>query len=177
MQKIHIILSVFISVAALIIIMFVLLSKYNYTLFQNIAQVLPIPITDNLSDTENLPAPVTHILTVSSSGGLCPDGICTSSLAIFSSGWFTYKDNTREGSGFISQKLIGKTIEEIIALDFNTIPDQPINFVCPVVFDGQEFIYEFHTVGKTIRSCSHNTTGVKLFESIGNISAEAFTQI
>jgi hypothetical protein len=97
------------------------------------------------------------LLTIRAEGGMCVDGPCWSEKQINADGSYTATDNTgAQSNGTLNAAQIAELTQQIAAADFDAIKAQPFTGTCPIAYDGQEYIYTFHTLSgpQTIASCT-----------------------
>lgn len=96
------------------------------------------------------------LLTIRAEGGHCINGACWSEKQIRADGSFTSSDGTgAKKDGKLDDAVIAELTQQIADTNFEQIRAQPFTGTCPIAFDGQEFIYTFHTLSgeETIASC------------------------
>ncbi len=96
------------------------------------------------------------ILTIRTSGGHCRYGLCWSEKQIRADGAYHTADGTgAEKNGTFEEAQIAELTQLIAATDFEELASRPFTGTCPTAYDGQEFIYTFHTMSgeNMIASC------------------------
>lgn len=97
------------------------------------------------------------ILTIRTRGGMCVNGECSSEKQINADGSFTAADSTgAQTHGTLDPAKVAELTQQIADADFAQIKAQPFTGTCPIAYDGQEYIYTFHTMSgpQTIESCA-----------------------
>jgi hypothetical protein len=127
---------------------------------------VPARLTAQTSPT-TIPSPSAHaapklgahdpLLIIQTRGGMCMQGTCQSEQQINADGSFTATDGTgAQRNGTLDAGMVAALTQQIAAADFAQITAQPFTGTCPIAYDGQEYIYTFHTVRGplTIASCT-----------------------
>lgn len=113
------------------------------------------------------------IVIVRTEGGMCRAGTCGSEKQIMADGSYLATDGTGlRKNGTLPAAEVAKLAELIAAADFAEIGSQPFTGTCPIVFDGQEFIYTFPTAAgaPTFASCKVAIDeNDPLFQQIGGL--------
>ncbi len=97
------------------------------------------------------------LLTIQTRGGMCVNGSCEAETQINTDGSFTAADGTgAQTTGTLDAATLAALTQQIAATDFAQLKAQPFTGTCPIAYDGQEYIYTFHTVSgpQTIESCA-----------------------
>ena len=96
------------------------------------------------------------ILTITTSGGHCVYGGCSSEIQIRADGSYHIKDGSgAERDGTLDAKEGAALTQQIAAADFEALRAQPFTGTCPIAYDGQELTYTFQTQSgsQTLASC------------------------
>lgn len=95
---------------------------------------------------------INNLLQISYSGGLCPNGPCSSTTTILKDGSFLVDNKLKTK---ISEQEINELQSLITNTNFESIKAVKFTGVCPTAFDGPEITYIFYTskVQETIASC------------------------
>lgn len=115
------------------------------------------------------------MLGVLQQGGLCIDGICNREVIIYHDGSYEveYGNGDHDEGTFLRESV--NALRELIAkADFNLIRSVPFTDVCPIAYDGQEFIYTFYTGGgvEVISTCIYEIDEISaLFAAISELLA------
>ena len=83
------------------------------------------------------------LVVVSTRGGDCPEGMCTSTTVIERDGRVHRTEPEAAEIGRISGDEVGLLSAAVRSTDFVLLRSKPFTGECPVNFDGQELIYEF----------------------------------
>jgi hypothetical protein len=104
---------------------------------------------------ESTATPEGPLLTITTRGGLCPDGPCGSTAAIERDGRLHEVAPKSIEVGTITPPRMAALAAAIDATDFTALRRNRFTGECPVNFDGQETIYRFATPGgiERIASC------------------------
>ena len=102
-------------------------------------------------------APVGPLITITTRGGLCPDGPCGSTVVIERDGRLHEVAPKALDVGTIAPERIAALAAAIDATDFTALRRNRFTGECPVNFDGQESIYQFATPGGVERIASCET--------------------
>jgi hypothetical protein len=106
---------------------------------------------------ESSAAPQGPLLTVTTRGGLCPDGLCGSTVAIERDGRLHQVAPKSIEVGKVTPQRIAALAAAIDATDFSALRRNRFTGECPVNFDGQETIYQFATATGVERIASCET--------------------
>jgi hypothetical protein len=106
---------------------------------------------------ESSSAPEGPLLTITTRGGLCPDGPCGSTVAIEHDGRLHEVAPKAIEVGTIAPERIAALAAAIDATDFAALRRNRFTGECPVNFDGQESIYQFATPDGVERIASCET--------------------
>jgi hypothetical protein len=88
-------------------------------------------------------------VTVETSGGMCIDGPCGSTVTISSDGKVTQSAPKAADLGTVSEPTLDAMLTEIEQADFDAIKAQPFTDTCPIAYDGQKYVYTF-TIGSEV---------------------------
>jgi hypothetical protein len=108
------------------------------------------------SDVPTTPAAAEDVsVTVETSGGMCIDGPCGSTVTITADGKVTQTAPKPSDLGTVSESTIDALVTEIEQADFEAIKSQPFTDTCPIAYDGQKVVYTFNVGSRTetIDSC------------------------
>jgi hypothetical protein len=109
------------------------------------------------STVESKATPEGPLLTITTRGGLCPDGPCGSTVAIERDGRLHEVAPKAMEVGTIAPERMAALAAAIDATDFTALRRNRFTGECPVNFDGQESIYQFATPGGVERIASCET--------------------
>lgn len=119
----------------------------------------------------NVPLPLTGpLLTVEIRGGLCPAGACDNSVILDRDGRVHAAAKPPNDLGHVDGSAMAALTAAIQATDWATLKSHPFTGQCPVVFDGQELIFDFAvgTSTQRIASCEVDIDwGNPLFVAVG----------
>ena len=119
----------------------------------------------------NVPLPLTGpLLTVEIRGGLCPAGACDNSVILDRDGRVHAAAKPPNDLGHVDGSAMAALTAAIQATDWATLKSHPFTGQCPVVFDGQELIFDFAvgTGTQRIASCEVDIDwGNPLFVAVG----------
>jgi hypothetical protein len=93
------------------------------------------------------------LVSVETSGGMCPAGACGMRYEV-------RRDGTTTTAGQAPVRLdaatMGRLIEDVDRADWDAILARPFTGTCPTAFDGQELTYTFRTIRGpvTVASCT-----------------------
>jgi hypothetical protein len=90
-------------------------------------------------------------ITVETSGGMCIDGACGSTVEIAPDGTVTQTAPNETELGTLSESTLDALITEVEQADFEAIQSQPFTDTCPIAFDGQQFVYTFTVGADTVK--------------------------
>lgn len=96
-------------------------------------------------------------MVVSLRGGECPQGLCESTTVIERSGRVHRTAPEPVELGSARPDLLEILAIAIDAADYEAIRSVPFSGECPVNFDGQETIFDFHADGRVERIASCET--------------------
>ena len=89
---------------------------------------------------------------VVSTGGMCPHGVCRTTVIIDSDGRYTWTNGfggpgneSVRGTGKLQRSEIDKLQDEIDSTDFVKVKSEKFQGTCPTAYDGQEKVYYFPT--------------------------------
>ena len=94
------------------------------------------------------------LVTVQMRGGMCPEGMCDSSVILDRDGRVHSGAKPPNDLGVATAANMSTLSAAIAAADFATLRAKPFTGECPIAFDGQELIFEFATPGGTQRLAS-----------------------
>jgi hypothetical protein len=83
------------------------------------------------------------LVTVSTRGGECPEGMCGSQIVIERDGRIHALKPVAKDFGAVPTAAMAALDAAIRTTDFAQLKSRPFTGECPVNFDGQEIIYEF----------------------------------
>jgi hypothetical protein len=110
------------------------------------------------------------LLTVTTRGGMCPDGACGGSVVLERDGKVHAGAKAPNEVGQVPAASMAALTAALNQTDFAALRAKPFTGECPVNFDGQELIFEF-VVGSTtqrIASCEVEIDwGHPLFVALG----------
>lgn len=102
------------------------------------------------------PGGAAPLIKITTNGGMCPNGGCSTSIEIAPDGTFHAADSTGANhSGTLDPALAAALVDLVAKADFAEMRSHPFTGTCPIAYDGQEYVYTFHTAGgdETIASC------------------------
>ena len=111
------------------------------------------------------------LVTVSTRGGMCPDGPCGTTVTLHRDG--TVHEATlppNEIAGTVPAPQVAAIDAAIQATDFATLRSRPFTGECPTAFDGQEILFAFTTPTGTehISTCEVDVDlGAPVFVAVG----------
>src|SRR5262245_8387756 len=100
----------------------------------------PQPSVAVASPSEPAAAPDVTIQ-VETTGGMCIDGPCGSTVVISSDGSVKQTAPKAKDLGTVSQPTLEALLTEVEQADFDAIKSHPFIDTCPIAYDGQQFIY------------------------------------
>ena len=119
----------------------------------------------------NLPLPGTGpLVTVSTRGGMCPQGACDHSVILDRDGRVHAAAKPPNDLGRVPANVMATLTAAVQATDFAALKSHAFTGQCPVAFDGQELIFEFGVGATTqrIASCEVDIDwGHPLFKAVG----------
>jgi hypothetical protein len=119
----------------------------------------------------NVPLPlVGPIVTVEMRGGMCPAGACDNSVILERDGRVHAAAKPPNDLGQVDGQALATLTAAIQATDWAALKAHPFTGECPIVFDGQELIFEFSvgTGTQRIASCEVDIDwGNPLFVALG----------
>lgn len=120
-------------------------------------------------ETEEPGGPLYTIAEAINSGGMCPEGECTSEVKILSDGRVFAEDNTHNFVGSIADGALEDLKAAIKEIDVGSLPERGDDYTCPVAYDGQKTIFSFY--GETdepvvIDSCEYDPLGVEAVQIV-----------
>ncbi|MDB5096371.1 MAG: hypothetical protein JWM80_792 [Cyanobacteria bacterium RYN_339] len=112
--------------------------------------VTPLPTT-----ATDLPAGQ-PVLRVSTSGGMCPTGVCGSETVINRDGSYSAAAGGKLAPNKVPKADMDAMVREILAADFAKIASVKFTGTCPTAYDGSEVTYTFNAPPglQTIASCT-----------------------
>lgn len=121
-------------------------------------------------------ASINTLLTVKSTGGLCIYGTCDSRWIIRTNGEYAYiMGDGKEKRGHFSFLEVNDLKSLIDRANFNEIKSKPFTDVCPIAYDGAQYVYHFYTKNVTIDSCVTNIDeDAPLWKRIENLLATTY---
>jgi hypothetical protein len=97
------------------------------------------------------------IVTVQMRGGVCPDGMCDTTVVLDRDGRVHSAAKPPNDLGRATPEAYAALEAAIRTTDFAAARAKPFTGACPVAFDGQELIFEFSVGGGTKRLASCET--------------------
>jgi hypothetical protein len=113
------------------------------------------------------------MLTVTSSGGLCPQGACGSELTIRSDGRWTLREGAHANSGRIDQAQTVKLARQIAHARRDELVSGPFTGTCPTVYDGEQTVWKLYRTDRMIvlDSCADEfRTDARLFMVVESVA-------
>lgn len=130
-------------------------------------------ITGGAAPTDNN-ASSSPILTIQTTGGLCPYGLCGSETTVMSDGGYSRRNGEDDPrTGVLQPGVIGDLRRQIDDADYDDIRSRPFTGTCPSAYDGTEYIYILrpkYKAAQTISSCQYDLTDIRLFRTINDVS-------
>ena len=125
-----------------------------------VATIDATPATDITPDITRTPPPASiergPVLTVRYRGGLCPHGLCQTTVYVSDDGSYLVADGDgSQRDGTVSNDAIEALSIAIARANFDALRSERFTDVCPTAYDGQEVIYTFLERGndETLSSC------------------------
>ena len=115
------------------------------------------------------------LVTVQMRGGMCPEGMCDTSVILERDGRVHSAAKPPNDLGVVDAEPLNALNAAIAAADWNSLRAKPFTGECPVAFDGQELIFEFSTLTGTQRFASCEVEidyGHPLFIAVANALGE-----
>jgi hypothetical protein len=115
------------------------------------------------------------LMTVQMRGGMCPEGMCDTSVILERDGRVRGTAQPPSDLGIATPQSMAALNAAMAATDFAALKSKRFTGECPVAFDGQELIFEFATLGGTQRlaSCEVDIDwGHPLFIAVANALGE-----
>jgi hypothetical protein len=104
-----------------------------------------------------LPVPAGPLVTMSTRGGECPEGMCGSAVVIERDGRVHRVAPDPVELGTVPPNALAALDTLVRTTDFDAIRARPFTGTCPMAYDGQEVIFEFGVPGGTERVASCET--------------------
>ncbi len=108
----------------------------------------------NSATTSELVPGTGPLVTVQMRGGMCPEGMCDTSVILERDGRVRSAAKPPSDLGVVTPQSMSALHAAIAATDFRALKSKRFTGECPVAFDGQELIFEFATLGGTQRLAS-----------------------
>jgi hypothetical protein len=115
------------------------------------------------------------LVTVSTRGGMCPQGACDHSVILERDGRVHAAAKPPNDLGRVPAAAMATLTGAVQATDYRALKSHPFTGQCPIAFDGQELIFEFGVGAGTqrIASCEVDIDwGHPLFVALGVALAE-----
>ena len=115
------------------------------------------------------------LLTVQMRGGMCPEGMCDTSVVLERDGRVHSAAKPPNDLGVADPAPLNALNAAIAAADWTALRAKPFTGECPVAFDGQELIFEFSTLtgSQRLASCEVEIDyGHPLFIAVANALGE-----
>ena len=102
-----------------------------------------------------LPVPAGPLVTMTSRGGECPEGMCGSAIVIERDGRVHRLEPDPAELGTVPPNALAALDTLVRTTNFDAIRARPFTGTCPMAYDGQEVIFEFGAPGgiERIASC------------------------
>ena len=94
------------------------------------------------------------LVTVTTRGGMCPEGPCGGSVILERDGRVHAAAKPPNDLGRVSAEAMAALTAAVNQTDFTALKSHPFTGECPVNFDGQELIFEFNVGSTTQRIAS-----------------------
>ena len=110
------------------------------------------------------------LMTVELRGGMCPAGACEQTITLERDGRVHGATKPPNDLGVVPAAAMATLTAAIQANDYAALKSHPFTGVCPVAFDGQEFVFEFSVGTGTQRIASCEVAidwGHRLFVAVG----------
>ena len=110
------------------------------------------------------------LVTVTTRGGLCPEGPCGSTVILERDGRVHAGAKPPNDLGRVPAEAMAALTAAVNQTDYAALKSHPFTGECPVNFDGQELIFEFNlgTTTQRIASCEVDIDwGHPLFVALG----------
>ena len=104
-----------------------------------------------------LPVAAGPLVTMTTRGGECPEGMCGSTIVIERDGGVHRLAPDPAELGTVPPKALAALDTLVRTTNFDAIRARPFTGTCPMAYDGQEVIYEFGTPGGSERIASCET--------------------
>jgi hypothetical protein len=108
--------------------------------------------------TPAAPALPTALLKITTTGGLCPYGLCQTEFEMETDGHYV----AREGGAVVAEGVVEAAPlaafnAAVQTADFAALKAQPFTDTCPSAYDGSEVIYTFYTAAgpEVISACAY----------------------
>jgi hypothetical protein len=104
-----------------------------------------------------LPVAAGPLVTMTTRGGECPEGMCGSAVVIERDGRVHRNAPDPAELGTVPPTVLATLDTLVRTADFDAIRARPFTGTCPMAYDGQEVVYEFGAPGGTQRVASCET--------------------
>ena len=118
--------------------------------------VLALPIGSFAAEQQNSDADL--VVSIKTTGGLCPYGDCSDEVKIFKNNSYLIIDGEgRKKSGRLDHGQLVALIDVMEKTDFSVIKSQRFMEQCPSNYDGAQVVYHFYTLHgvEDVDSCQH----------------------
>lgn len=132
------------------------------------ACTMEMSISANDEDPDAPGGPLYTVASAKASGGMCPDGECTSEVEILSDGRVIAKNGTDRYLGAMSKFDLSELQDAVEDIDMTSLPARGADYTCPVAYDGQKVVFSFYgdEEPKVIDSCEHDPTGLQAVDIV-----------